>query len=194
MSEPDRVVSALRYGIAFLIICILSVVVYALLVGGLMPTAPRTRIESALLDARAAVQRNPASGQAWAALAGAQYAGGDTKSAWASIAEADKRVKDHSILLVNLKELDFLLIEGKDEQVIKRADEFIKTEAKFQTDQIKANLASVRDRIATALTQAANFAAWQARNFAAPQPCLLNAYQEMPAPDQYITLAFLVPT
>jgi Carboxypeptidase regulatory-like domain len=37
--------------------------------------------------------------------------------------------------------------------------------------------------------QAANFAAWQARNFAAPQPCLLNAYQEMPAPDQYMQQA-----
>jgi hypothetical protein len=37
--------------------------------------------------------------------------------------------------------------------------------------------------------QAANFAAWRARNFAAPQPCLLNAYQEMPAPEQYMQQA-----
>ena len=33
--------------------------------------------------------------------------------------------------------------------------------------------------------QAANFAAWQARNFTGTAPCLLNAYQEMPAPDQH---------
>jgi hypothetical protein len=37
--------------------------------------------------------------------------------------------------------------------------------------------------------QAGNFAAWQARNFAAPQPCLLNAYQEIPGPDQYMEQA-----
>jgi hypothetical protein len=37
--------------------------------------------------------------------------------------------------------------------------------------------------------QAANVAAWRARNFAAPQPCLLNAYQEMPAPERYMQQA-----
>jgi hypothetical protein len=37
--------------------------------------------------------------------------------------------------------------------------------------------------------QAANFAAWQARNYAAPQPCLLNAYQEIPAPDEFMKQA-----
>ncbi len=37
--------------------------------------------------------------------------------------------------------------------------------------------------------QAANFAAWQARNFAAPQPCLLNAYQEIPGPVDYMKQA-----
>ena len=37
--------------------------------------------------------------------------------------------------------------------------------------------------------QAANFAAWQARNFANPRPCLLNAYQEIPAPPDYMKQA-----
>src|SRR5258705_8733486 len=37
--------------------------------------------------------------------------------------------------------------------------------------------------------QAANFAAWQARNFAGAAPCLLLALQEMPAPDQYMQMA-----
>jgi hypothetical protein len=37
--------------------------------------------------------------------------------------------------------------------------------------------------------QAANFAAWQARNYAGAAPCLLLALQEMPAPDQYMKMA-----
>ena len=37
--------------------------------------------------------------------------------------------------------------------------------------------------------QAGNFAAWRARNFAAPQPCLLNAYQEIPAPEEFMKQA-----
>ena len=50
-------------------------------------------------------------------------------------------------------------------------------------------LAQAQDLFCNSAAQAANFAAWQARNFAAPQPCLLNAYQEMPAPDQYMKQA-----
>jgi hypothetical protein len=37
--------------------------------------------------------------------------------------------------------------------------------------------------------QAANFAAWQSRNFAGAAPCLLNTYQEMPAPVEYMKQA-----
>jgi len=37
--------------------------------------------------------------------------------------------------------------------------------------------------------QAANFAAWQARNFTGTAPCLLLALQEMPGPDQYMQQA-----
>ena len=37
--------------------------------------------------------------------------------------------------------------------------------------------------------QAANFAAWQGRNFTGTAPCLLLALQEMPAPDQYMQMA-----
>jgi hypothetical protein len=36
--------------------------------------------------------------------------------------------------------------------------------------------------------QAANFAAWQARNFTGAAPCLLLALQEMPGPDQYMQM------
>ena len=50
-------------------------------------------------------------------------------------------------------------------------------------------LAQAQGLFCDSAAQSANFAAWQARNFAAPQPCLLNAYQEMPAPDQYMKQA-----
>jgi len=46
-----------------------------------------------------------------------------------------------------------------------------------------------QDLFCNSPAQAANLAAWRARNFAAPQPCLLNAYQEMPAPEQYMQQA-----
>jgi hypothetical protein len=38
-------------------------------------------------------------------------------------------------------------------------------------------------------TQAANFARWRASNYAGAAPCLLNAYQEIVAPDEYMQLA-----
>jgi hypothetical protein len=38
-------------------------------------------------------------------------------------------------------------------------------------------------------SQAANFAAWQARGFAGAAPCILNALQEMPAPEEYMKQA-----
>ena len=37
--------------------------------------------------------------------------------------------------------------------------------------------------------QAANFARWQAGNFAGAAPCILNALQEMPAPEEYMKQA-----
>ena len=38
-------------------------------------------------------------------------------------------------------------------------------------------------------SQAANFASWQARGFAGAAPCILNALQEMPAPEEYMEQA-----
>jgi len=37
--------------------------------------------------------------------------------------------------------------------------------------------------------QAANFASWQSRGFAGAAPCLLNAYQEIPAPEEFMQQA-----
>jgi carboxypeptidase family protein/TonB-dependent receptor-like protein len=49
--------------------------------------------------------------------------------------------------------------------------------------------AEAQKLMCTAPEQAANFAGWQARGFAGTAPCILNALQEMPAPDQYMQMA-----
>jgi hypothetical protein len=46
-----------------------------------------------------------------------------------------------------------------------------------------------QDRFCHSPAQAANFAAWRARNFSGTAPCLLLAMQEIPAPDQYMKQA-----
>ena len=136
--EPDRVVQLLLLGVAFMIVSLLSVIIYALLVGAIMPPAPRTVVESSLLEAQAAVKKNPASGRAWAALAGAQWAGGDEDEARKTLERARRTVKDRTILLVNVKDLQFLMAEGKDEEAIKRAEAYIETEAKVRTEEMDA--------------------------------------------------------
>ena len=50
-------------------------------------------------------------------------------------------------------------------------------------------MAQAQNLFCNSPAQAANFAAWRARNFTGAQPCLLNAYQEMPAPEQYMQQA-----
>jgi hypothetical protein len=44
-------------------------------------------------------------------------------------------------------------------------------------------------QLCNSAAQAANFAAWRASNFAGAAPCILNALQEMPAPDEYMSMA-----
>jgi len=92
------------------------------------------------MRAQAAVKKNPANGSNWAALASAQYALGDTDAAWQTIKQARKRVKDRTILAVNARELDFLVIEGKDAQVIKLADQYIQDEADAQLAEKAENM------------------------------------------------------
>jgi len=139
--EPNRINRLLIFGIAFLIVSLLCVVIYALLVGVLMPPAPRTLVESSLLEAQAAVRKNPASGLAWSALAGAQWAAGEKGDARDTLQRARKSVKDHSILLVNVKDLQFLMVEGKDEEALKRADGYLKVEAAYRTEEMDASRA-----------------------------------------------------
>ena len=158
VAPPDPVSRAMRWGIVVMIALILSVLGYALLAGVFSPPAPRTLLESTLEQSRASVEKNSGSGAAWASLAGAQYTAGDTSAAWKTLEQARKKVKDHTILYVNNRELDFLLMENKNELAIKRADEFIKVEADYQMqtkvenaqkgvfvpDQVADNTESVR--------------------------------------------------
>jgi len=92
----DRLSTVLKYGIAFVVVTILCVLVYALIVGVFSPPAPRTVVESSLLQAEAAVKKNAGNGQAWAALAGAQWASGNESEAWATLEQGRKKVKDGS--------------------------------------------------------------------------------------------------
>jgi tetratricopeptide (TPR) repeat protein len=144
LAPPDRIAQGMRWAIVVLVGLIICVLLYALLAGVFSPPAPRTLLESTLATSRAAVKENSASGTAWAALAGAQYTNGDTAAAWDTLTQARQKVKDHSILYVNNRELDFLLIEGQNAQVVKRADEFIKVEADYQ---VKAKVANAQKGI-----------------------------------------------
>jgi tetratricopeptide (TPR) repeat protein len=139
VEEPDRLVTAMKLGIAFTVICILCVVLYAVLVGAVAPSAPRTLAENSLLQAKAAVKKWPGSGKAWGALAGARYASGDTKGAWQAIKEGQARVKDQTILWVNSRELDMLILENKNSLAASRAAEAIKVEAKFRVQELAEN-------------------------------------------------------
>ncbi len=145
LEEPDRVGTVLKYAIAFVGVTILCLLLYALIVGVFAPPAPRTLVESALLQAQAAVKKSPGNGQAWAALAGAQWASGDEAAAWATLENGRKKVKDNSIVVINLMNLRFLSAEGKDAEVVKKGDEFIKAAALYRTKEIeKAAAKSIR--------------------------------------------------
>lgn len=139
VDEPDRVVTIMKWGIAFVVVCILCLAIYAVLVGAVSPAAPRTLAETSLLQAQAATKRWPGSGKAWAALAGARYTTGDTKGAWQAIREGQTRVKDQTVLWVNTKELDFLIYEKKDSLATSRAADAVKTETKFRFTEITEN-------------------------------------------------------
>ena len=150
VTRPDGVTRFLRWAIFFVILTIVCVLVYALLAGVFSPPAPRTLLESTLNRSQAAVTQDSGDGSAWASLAGAQYANGEKEAAWATIAKARKKVQDRTILQVNNRELDFLIIEGKNAEAIKRADEFIETEANYQMEEKVGNAAkgiSVPDQV-----------------------------------------------
>ena len=137
VDEPDRLSTVLKYGIAFIVVTILCLLLYALIVGAFAPPAPRTLVESSLLQAQTAVKQNPGRGKAWAALAGAQWASGDRSEAWATLEQGRKKVKDGSIVVINLMAMRFLNAEGKDAEVVKKGTEYIKAAALFRTRELE---------------------------------------------------------
>ena len=64
--------------------------------------------------------------------------------------------------------------------------------ANFAADPLNGaplpTLAQARTLMCTAPEQAANFGRWQASGFAGAAPCILNALQEMPGPEQYMRM------
>lgn len=137
VDEPDRIGTILKYTIAFVAVSIICVLLYALIVGVFAPPAPRTLVESSLQEAQAAVKANPGNGQAWAALAGAQWASGDRTEARATLEQGRKRVKDGSVVVINVMALRFLSAEGKDAEVVTKANEYIKAAALYRTKELE---------------------------------------------------------
>lgn len=141
VDEPDRVATVLKYAIAFLVVAVICVLLYALVVGVFAPPAPRTLVESSLLQAQAAVKKDAGNGQAWAALAGAQWASGDEAAAWATLEQGRKKVKDGSIVVINVMTLRFLEAEGKNDELLKKANEYIKAASKYRITQLEKDRA-----------------------------------------------------
>ena len=132
--KPDRVVVILRWAIIFIVVCILSLAVYAVFAGVLEPPAPRTQAELILARSEAAVQANKKNGQAWAQLARAQYLTGDKGKAYATIALARKSIEasESPSLWVNNQELDMVIRDGRNEQALKMAAGFVKADAEIR--------------------------------------------------------------
>lgn len=137
VEESDRLSTIIKYAIAFVVAMIVCVLLYALIVGVFAPPAPRTLVESAMQQAQSAVKKSPGSGQSWAALAGAQWASGDRSDAWATLAQGRKKVKDSSLVVINLMALRFLSAEGKDDELVEKANEFIKAAALNRTKELE---------------------------------------------------------
>lgn len=145
---PDRVVVVLRWAIIFVVVCIVSLALYAVMAGALDPPAPRTQAELVLARSEAAVQANKKNGQAWAQLARAQYLTGKKDEAYATIALARKSVKanERPMLWVNNQELDMLIRDGKNEQAAKRAVVYVKTDAEIRVRERADQLAKGIDQ------------------------------------------------
>lgn len=141
IGEADPRARYLGLGIVFLIVCILCVVIYALLTGVFGTSAPRTLLEASGERAETAVLESPGSGLAWSALAASRYAAGDTEGAWDAIAQGAAKVKDHSILNVHTRELEFLIYEGRDQEALAKALEYVKAEEEYRLREAQENAA-----------------------------------------------------
>lgn len=135
----DPVTRGIQYGIAFLIICVLTVVIYGVLTGLVNPPAPRTRPEAVATLMAASIKEHPGNGKAWADYAEALYASGDKAKAFETLAQARKRVKDKTINEVNTAEVHLLLLEGRDKDALARSTKYIQKAIDLRDEEYLAN-------------------------------------------------------
>lgn len=153
-AEPDHVVKILRWGIVFIVLCLVSLALYAVTAGVVSPPAPRTQAESVLMRAQAAVDANEKDGLAWAQLARAQYLMGKKDDAYETIARARTVVEadERPILWVNNQELEMVISDGNNERALEMAEAFIKTDAQIRVDERAAELSQGIDQSLEAQT------------------------------------------
>lgn len=131
----DAVTRYLGYGIVFLVLCILCLVIYALVTGVFAPPAPRTAAEASKVIAETAVKENPGNGRAWAALAQTRFAEGDEAGAWDAIEQGTALVKDHSIIYLRTTELELLIAAGRDDEAYEKAVKYADEEAQYRAKE-----------------------------------------------------------
>jgi len=108
---PDPMVGWLKFGIFFVFLLALTVVLYGLLVGFLRPTTPRTATEANLTVLKAAVQKSPESGENWLNYVQALSASGQTPEAWDQLDRARKSLKGLELTYADLAEVHLLFTD-----------------------------------------------------------------------------------
>lgn len=135
---PDPVANWLKFGILFLAVTALTAVLYALLVGVINPSSPRTAVEARLVVLRNAATSIPESGKARRDYIDALIISGDMAEAKAQHAKAKKEIKQtFEIAHVDLAELDILFAEKKYNDVVKKSATMVKAEQKRRDDFYK---------------------------------------------------------
>lgn len=135
---PDPVANWLKFGILFLAVTALTAVLYALLVGVINPSSPRTAVEARLVVLRNAATSIPESGKARRDYIDALIVSGDMSEAKAQHAKAKKEIKEtFEIAYVDLAELDILWAEKKYPEVVTKTTAMVKAEQKRRDDFYK---------------------------------------------------------
>lgn len=135
---PDPVANWLKFGILLLAVTALTGVLYALLVGVINPSSPRTAVEARLVVLRNAATSVPDSGKARRDYVDALIVSGDLGEARSQIAIARKDIKQPlEIAHVDLAELDLLWAQKRYPEVAKKAAEFQKAELKRRKDYLE---------------------------------------------------------
>lgn len=134
-SSADTTNRVLRYAVFFLVISILSVLVFALVAGIFSPPAPRTVTESALTQAENAVAQTPGNGIAWAALASARWNSGDKDGAWKAIEQGRSLVDDGTIIYLNNSELELLILDENNEEAVDKATQYVQDAEAWRSEE-----------------------------------------------------------